>query len=77
MLKIIVRSKIGNLEKHYGKHGETQEEMEETWGELPLTWKFLRHLVTSFQEDLYRFIQTEQPTNVGESPLFLPAHFSL
>ena len=36
---------------------------------------YLTHLVTSSQEDLYRFIQTEQPENVGESPLFFPGHF--
>ena len=30
---------------------------------------FLRHLVTSSHENLYRFIKTEQPANAGESPL--------
>ena len=36
---------------------------------------YLTHLVTSSQEDLYRFIQTEQPENVGKSPLFFPGHY--
>ena len=50
--------------------GNVSENGRKHMGHLSLRG-FLRHLVTSSQEDMYRFIKTGEPTNVRESPLFL------
>ena len=59
---------IGNAQRNRGNMGKRRGNGRKHMRHCCLQG-FLRHLVTSSHENLYRFIKTEQPANAGESPL--------